>query len=121
MQEFTIEGRLPGYNELHNGGWQKAWATKRDAMQVVGMAALRIKPITSKVIIRIACYEPNAKRDPDNVISGAYKVVLDALQKYGKLPNDSRKWVSPVFAPVKIDRKNPRVEVIIASRLEDLV
>ena len=120
MQEFVINGRLPSYNDLHNGGWQKTWAKKRDAMAVVGIAALSIKPITDPVTITIACYEPDKRRDADNVLSGATKVILDALQKYGKLPNDNRHWVTLKLKPVKTCSSNPRIEVYITDRLEDL-
>ncbi len=113
MQTFTVEGRLPGYNELHQSSWQKSARIKNEAMDHVIMYALHIKPITEPVQIRISCFEPNAKRDPDNVMSGAAKVILDALQKFGKLPNDSRRWVRLLFDPVEVDRERPRVEVEI--------
>ena len=113
MQTFTIPGRLPGYNELHGISWQKNKRIKDEAMQTVGYAALSLVPIDHKVTIRISCYEPNAKRDPDNVMSGAAKVILDALQRYQKLPNDSRRWVTLLFDPVEVDQEHPRIEVEI--------
>lgn len=116
IQTFIVEGRLPGYNELHQSSWQKSARIKNAAMDTAIMYALQVKPITEPVQIRLSCYEPNAKRDPDNVISGASKVILDMLQKYGKLPNDNRRWVRLVFDPVEVDREHPRIEVEITER-----
>ena len=78
--------------------------------------AAHIKPIRGKCEINLVCYEPNARRDPDNVISGARKIVLDALQQMGVLAGDGRKYVSSVIDDrVEIDRENPRVEVSIEA------
>lgn len=113
LQKFTIDGRLPGYNELHSTSWQKNMRIKAEAMDRVKVAALPIKPITTRSVFIITCFEPNAKRDMDNVMSGAAKVILDALQDADKLPNDSRRWVRLNLPPVEVDRDNPRIEVEI--------
>ena len=114
--EFTVPGRLPGYNELKQHYLESA-RIKGKAMDTIGWAvkAARIRPVTGPVTVTIRCYEPNARRDPDNVTSGAAKCVLDALQNMGVLRNDNRKHVSPVLPKPEIDRKNPRVVVIITS------
>ena len=111
-QKFTVPGRLPGYNELHGNHWKTA-RIKKKAMQDVGWAAIsaRIGLLPCPVVITIRCFEPNAKRDPDNVISGAAKCVLDALQNIRVLKNDNRKCVTPHLPAPEIDRDNPRVEV----------
>ena len=115
MQRFLVEGRLPGYNELHKHPWQAARRIKQDAMdRVIWYAkAARIKPITEPCEIVISCYEPNARRDVDNVSSGANKVILDALQQMGVLKGDGRKYVKRVGNSVEVDREHPRVEVTI--------
>lgn len=74
----------------------------------------RIKPVTGKCEINLVCYEPNARRDPDNVISGARKIILDALQHMNVLEGDGRKYVSSgINDRVEVDRENPRIEIII--------
>lgn len=116
MQTFTIEGRLPGYNELNKGSWHVCRRVKLEAMNNVMWSAkiARLKPIKGQCEITIACFEPNARRDVDNVTSGAGKVVLDALQQMGLLQGDGRKYVNQVGYPhVEVDRKRPRVEVEI--------
>lgn len=115
-QQFTVSGRLPGYNELKARCWQEAARRKAEAMREVQLAAMiaRIRPVRSQVTVTISCYEPNARRDVDNVTSGAGKVILDALQESGILQGDGRKYVAQVaYPPVAVDRKNPRVEISI--------
>ena len=113
IQRFIIPGRLPGYNELKAKNWQASYRLKREAMQQVILAAkaARLQLAAGKITFRLACYEPNFKRDEDNVLFGACKIILDALQQCGVLPNDNRRWVELSLLPVKVDREQPRVEV----------
>ena len=116
MQRFLIEGRLPGYNELHQQPWYKSRRIKQEAMDRVKWYARTagISKIQGRCTVTITCYEPNARRDVDNVTSGASKVILDALQQLGVLKGDGRKYVAQVICPaVEIDRTYPRVEVEI--------
>jgi len=71
--------------------------------------------VTRPVVITIRCFEPDARRDPDNVTSGAAKCVLDALQNMGVLKNDNRKHVTPRLPKPEVDRQNPRVEIEIVE------
>ena len=113
--KFTIPGRLPGYNELTSGHWAKRHKTKQEAMDTVGWCVrdAGLKPIDGKVTVEITCYEPNARRDCDNVTSGAAKVILDALQACRIIKGDGRKYVRCVKHPAEVDRHKPRVEVQI--------
>lgn len=115
--KFIINGRLPGYNELNKGHWAKRHKIKQDAMtDVVSWARVaNIKPVKRKVRVEIQCFEPNLKRDDDNVTSGASKVILDALQNCGILQGDGQKYVQCVKHPVQLDRNNPRIEVTITE------
>lgn len=115
-QRFTIDDRLPGYNELHQQPWFKSRRIKQNAMDTVMWYAriAGLKPIQGRCVVQIACFEPNAKRDVDNVTSGAGKVILDALQQAGILKGDGRKYVEQViYEKVCVDRNAPRVEVYI--------
>ena len=116
MQTMTISGRLPAYNELHRQPWQVARATKQAGMDIVMWQAkiAKLEPIEGKCVVTIACFEPNARRDVDNVTSGAAKIILDALQQIGILKGDGRKYVDQVIFPkVEVDRENPRIEVTL--------
>ena len=117
-QQFTVSGRLPGYNELKARCWQEAARRKAEAMREVQLAAMiaRIRPVRGQVTVTISCYEPNARRDVDNVTSGAGKVILDALQEIGVLQGDGRKYIAQViYSAVEVDKKKPRVEVEIGE------
>ena len=115
MQRFAIPGRLPGYNELMRGHWARRQQTKNDAMTRVQTYAkiYGIRPVDGLVEVSIACFEPNAKRDADNVTSGAAKIVLDALKNMGIIKGDGQKYVRYAPRLVTVDRANPRVEVEI--------
>ncbi|MCL2699617.1 MAG: hypothetical protein FWE68_04840 [Defluviitaleaceae bacterium] len=119
-QHFVIRGRLSGLNELlgaSNRHWAQGHRLKRDNMMLVmlDILAAGIKPVEGKAVITIACFEPNAKRDTDNVKAGACKIILDALQQMGVLQGDGRKYLlDTVMPPVRVDRENPRIEVAIS-------
>ncbi len=113
VQILIIKGRLPGYNELKNKAWQASYRLKKEAMQEVQINASlqKIRPIKGKVEIAIACFEPNAKRDPDNVQAGANKIILDALQGMGILQGDGRKYIDLICPAVEVDKNKPRIKV----------
>lgn len=62
------------------------------------------------VILSFRWYEPNKKRDLDNICF-AKKFILDALVKNGVLVNDSWEWVKGFTDEFFVDRQNPRIEV----------
>ena len=59
------------------------------------------------------------KRDEDNVLFGACKIILDALQQTNILPNDNRRWVRLDLLPVRVDRQKPRIEVTLKESTEE--
>ena len=85
----------------------------------VYVSAARIKPVKGKTTFCIQCFEPNMKRDEDNVLFGACKIILDALQQTNILPNDNRRWVRLDLLPVRVDRQKPRIEVTLKESIEE--
>jgi Holliday junction resolvase RusA-like endonuclease len=122
--KFTIPGRLPALNEIINQSkthWTKYRTLKKEGIELVQFALMqhKVKPMPDKrVILSIFCYEPNAKRDPDNVFSGAGKIILDALVNSGIITNDSQKYIGGIVYGIATDKINPRIEVEI-KKLED--
>ena len=114
QQWFVVNGKLPGYNDLHKH-YITSYRIKRSAMENVGwhIKAARIEPVDCLVDIRIDCYEKHRRRDVDNVFSGACKIIEDSLQRCGILKGDGQKYVRSVTGNVSVDSENPRVEVII--------
>lgn len=115
--KFDIEGRLPGLNEMiaaakkGKGKYQPYSIMKQTYTDMVAWLA-KMLPKYQQVNIIITWYEPNEKRDPDNVMAGQ-KFILDGLVKAGTIPNDSRRYIKSITHIPELDRQNPRVEVEI--------
>lgn len=104
MYKVTIPMRLPSYNEFidayktHYGKWYKGNQLKQDFQQEVMLYLKKLPKIEKPVRIKfIWVSTKDDRRDPDNIDAGGRKIILDALQKAGKLKNDSRKYVSGGF------------------------
>lgn len=93
MIEFFIPCLLPSTNEIINANRRSKYdgaRQKKETQSVVCMAirASNARPVEKyPVFIDITWYEPNRKRDPDN-IAGAKKYILDAMQEAGIIRND---------------------------------
>lgn len=66
---------------------------------------------TKHVTLKVRFYEPDRRRDEDNVIAGL-KFIQDALVCMKVLKDDSQKYVH-VLPEVFVDTENPRIEVDI--------
>jgi len=125
MHKLIISQSLTGLNEYikaERGNRYKAAKLKADE-QLGCRASIREQlkgvKIEEPVIIRFKWFEKNLARDPDNV-AFAKKFILDSLVKEGVLVNDGQKNVIFFTDIVKVDRKNPRVEVDIYT-LDEVV
>ena len=114
--KFTINGRLIGLNEYTKVNRTKSYLAnklKKEQEEIVTWSAkaCKLEKIrTYPIGLKIHWYEPNAKRDIDN-ITFAVKFILDGLVKSGYIENDSQRYVKSIEHIVDIDRDNPRVEV----------
>jgi Holliday junction resolvase RusA-like endonuclease len=77
------------------------------------MRDLRKIHIDKPVYLMYTFYEPNKKRDLDNISGFAHKVIQDALVESGVLHNDSWHYIVGFSDDFKIDKDKPRIEVII--------
>jgi Holliday junction resolvase RusA-like endonuclease len=116
-QRLIIHGQLPGRNEWIKADrrhWAEGGKLKKQATELVAWEAAiqHIKPV-EKCHITIQCFEPDMRRDSDNVVSGAIKPILDGLKLARIIKDDSRKYVNISTLPVELDRENPRIEVWI--------
>lgn len=113
-QHFTIQGRFCSLNEFYRMHRYAQAKTKRDndAMVAWSAKAAKIKPCKNPVIIETVWFEPNHKRDLDNIIFG-FKFLLDGLVKAGILQDDSPRYVERIASEVSYDKDNPRIEVWI--------
>lgn len=114
--KLVYKGRLPAMNEIIGANRRNFYIgnklkqkTQRDIISQL-LLQKRGTEFQEKVNMRIWFYEPNQRRDEDNVKSGL-KFLLDALQELKILKNDSRRYLHIVSDEVFVDRENPRIEI----------
>lgn len=122
-EKLIIQGRLDGLNALIDANRRGPYAgarIKRKNDSKVKKAIEEQLPgvhFSDPVSITFKWYEPNARRDPDNIASGK-KFIMDALVQTGVLEDDNQKHVAGFFDHIEIDRDNPRIECTITSEGE---
>lgn len=119
--KITINGRFASLNEYIEAcrtNKNKANKMKRDAQNIIiGCVLEQIgkQKIHNKVILRYAYYEPNKKRDLDNISGWFHKVFQDALVQCGTIQNDNWYHIGGYEDRFDVDNKNPRIEVTITE------
>ena len=113
---FVIPGRLPGLNEvIRVGRGNRFGGAKQKQVTEAYIRPYLPKPIALAypVVVGFTWYEPDRRRDPDNIAAAGAKFVLDACTKAGVLMGDSQRFIAGITHRVTTDRANPRVEVTI--------
>lgn len=118
MVKFTIRGKLPGLNDYITAERTNKYAGAKmkkewEAIVMHEARALRGVQFEKPVHMLYQWYEPNKRRDKDNISSFGRKVIQDALVKGGWLANDGWKNIEDFEDRFFVDRKNPRIEVEI--------
>ena len=124
-QYFQIPGTLPSLNEANNASRTSKYVgarLKKDTETIIicAIKAWKIKPVKKVKSINFYWYEPNKRRDPDNIFS-AKKFILDALQTAGIIPTDGWRLfpeqliMQPYSDLLKVDKDNPHIRVEIYS------
>ncbi|MGD6877860.1 RusA family crossover junction endodeoxyribonuclease [Bacillus infantis] len=121
MNEYkvVIEGRFPSMNEFISANRthvQKGNKMKRESQEAISWHLLqqhRKLHIDKPVKLMYTFYEPNKKRDLDNISGYFHKVFQDSLVYCGIIPNDTWQYITGFSDEFLIDSKNPRIEVII--------
>ena len=110
--------KLPSLNEVNRANrthWSKGNAMKTEIEDMIGWAITnaRLKPVRKYPCkISVVYYEPNKRRDIDNVYS-SNKFILDALQRQSILKNDNPNCVSQIVNTVIYGKVDHYVEVEI--------
>lgn len=122
--KLTIPGTLPNLNdyiEALDRNRHKGAALKKQTERIIILCAksqLRGVSFNVPVVMRYTWYEPNRRRDKDNVSSFGRKCIQDALVRVGVLKNDGWGEVDSFSDSFDVDKKMPRVEVeIIPARV----
>ena len=122
--KFVFYGNLPGLNDYlraersfknnHSRGNDMKQKYQADIMAAIRKQLKRIR-IEKPVRIEYFFYEPTKRRDLDNIAAVGHKFIQDALVKSGVLKNDGWENIIGFSDKFAIDRKNPRIEVIIVE------
>lgn len=118
---LVIHGRLPGLNELIDAERKHRQAgarVKREAERHVRSyirQQLRGYNPRTPVSLYYYFYEPNKRRDKDNVAAFAHKVIQDSLVKEGIIANDGWEYVKEFYDRFYVDPHFPRIEVEIVE------
>lgn len=76
-----------------------------------------LTPTAKPIVVHFEWHEKTKRRDADNIAS-AKKYILDAMQKYGVIPNDSRRYVKGFHDSI-IDSDRDYVVVILVELSQD--
>ena len=124
VQSMTLYGKFPGMNEIvaaaksHYGAYSKM---KRELTTSVAVMALTLKPVQPPLRVRFLWYEPDRRRDPDNISAGGRKFILDGLVEGKIIPTDGWTLYEPTGGledRFYIDKDNPRVVVELIEEPE---
>lgn len=117
-QKFIILGRLPGMNEytaVQRTNRYSGASLKKSAQHMAEkhIRVARLKPIERPTYIQYTFYEPNKRRDKDNIAGFAHKVIQDALVACRVLKDDGWNYITGFSDDFKVDKKEPRIEVTL--------
>lgn len=117
MATLIIDGTLAGLNEYTKacrGNRYSGAKMKKDNEAIIKSYIFLqgIKPLKGRVKLAFRWYEPNRKRDFDNICF-AKKFILDALVASGIIEADSWRCVTGFTDEFFVDKENPRIEVSI--------
>ena len=114
-----IPGRFPSLNEFIEANRthkQKGNKMKQESQNLISLYLAQQHHklhIYGPVELHYSYYEPNKKRDLDNVSGYFHKVFQDSLVNCGVLINDSRHYITGFTDKFYVDNLNPRIEVVI--------
>lgn len=115
---LIIEGQLPNLNDYTKACRGNKYVGAKMKEKADGFISACIQQqlagvhFGEPVKLSFRWYEPNRKRDLDNICF-AKKFILDALVKNGILVDDGWRWVKGFTDEFFIDKENPRIEVDI--------
>lgn len=116
---LIIYGRLPGLNDMIEADRRDRRSGNRlkqesqDTIRLYILRDLKHLKIENPVELHYSFYEPNRRRDLDNISGYAHKVTQDALVASGVLKNDGWANIVGMQDSFFVDARNPRIEVII--------
>ena len=115
--KVTVLGKFPSLNDLigatnmhkHRGNQLKQKSQNEISYYI--LEQLRRVRIDKPVFIKYRFYEPNKKRDLDNISGYFHKVFQDALVNCRIIMNDNWYYIVGFSDEFFVDNKQPRIEV----------
>jgi Holliday junction resolvase RusA-like endonuclease len=117
-----IPGRFAGLNEFidanrrQRGRWNAGNAMKQKDQRIILEYLPEVK-FKQAVFLEYHFFEPNSRRDKDNISAYFHKIFQDAMVQAGMIPNDGWKQIKGMADYFDIDKKWPRIEVYIEEEL----
>lgn len=118
MKKIVVPGRFASLNDFidanrrTHGRWNAGNIMKQKDQKYICSCipkGLRFK----RIYIRYMYFEPNTKRDKDNISGYFHKVFQDALVQAGCIQSDGWKVIQGFSDHFDIDAKYPRIEILI--------
>lgn len=116
---FTINGEFPTLNEIvkvAKSHHMKYANQKKDYTALTMVQTNRVPKIDFKGDWVFTWYRKNKRNDPDNIQAGT-KYIYDGLVKAGIIENDGWEQINSITHQFKVDKENPRVEVMVLQTL----
>lgn len=122
---IIIDGRYPSMNQfieanrIGKGRWNKGNKMKQECQEEISLyinTQLHKIHIFKPVYIKYKFYEPNKKRDLDNISGFFHKIFQDALVKCGVIQNDSWQYIVGFSDEFFVDNQCPRIEIEIIEK-----
>ena len=118
-QEFVTKPNklvLIGLNQLFSMHYHVRNKLKKDLQSIIESQIPDNTHLPGQYTVTYTLYYKNSVSDPSNIIAGAEKVFLDALQEHGTITNDNPKYhLGSSWTVAGQDRTNPRIEVTITE------
>lgn len=121
MNEYrvVIHSRFPSMNEFIGASRSPYGGNsmKKNSQRTIKIALIEqigTEQIRKPIKLHYWFYEPNKRRDKDNVAGYFHKVFQDSLVDLGIIKNDAWDYIIGFRDDFGIDREDPRVEVKIS-------
>ena len=118
MVTIIIPGRFPGLNEYvdanrrKHGRWSAGNEMKQRDQKIICRYLPKVR-FKKRIFIEYNFFEPNTRRDKDNISGYFHKVFQDALVQAGCIENDGWKHIRGMTDYFEVDQGNPRIEIVI--------
>lgn len=116
---LIIKGKLDNLNDYITACRSSRYAgaelkrKNEDAVLCAIYEQLGRTRIKKKIKMQYKWYEPNSRRDLDNISSFGRKVIQDALVNAKIITDDGWKNIIGFSDEFYVDKENPRIEVVI--------